>query len=115
MKQSRALNALASLSSEHRLQTMRQLIAAGKPGMAAGDIAASLEIGASRLSFHLSALESAGLVRSERQGRRILYRADFAAMRDLISYLMVDCCGGHPDICPAGPVADHSALGIAKT
>ena len=53
----------------------------------------------STMSHHLASLERAGLVHSERQSRQIHYRADYAGMRRLLSFLMQDCCGGAPEMC----------------
>ena len=62
--------------------------------MAAGAIAEALGVPNSSLSFHLAHLHRAGLIRQERQGRSLLYRADYAAMNELVGYLMENCCGG---------------------
>ena len=84
--------ALAALAQEHRLTAFRALVAAGAKGMAAGEIADALGLAPSSLSFHLKALAQAGLVRVERQGRVLRYRADFAAMRALVDTLTENCC-----------------------
>jgi len=67
--------------------------------MAAGEVAAALRTAPSTLSFHLGALEQAGLVRSTRQGRHIIYAVRFAGLRELLSYLTETCCGGRPELC----------------
>lgn len=89
-----AVSALAALAQEHRLAIFRLLIQAGEEGLAAGAIAERLGIPASSLSFHLAQLNRAGLVGQERQGRSIRYRADYAAMNGLVSYLLENCCAG---------------------
>ena len=99
MKLKAALAALSSLSQETRLAVFRHLIAAGREGASAGAIAAALDVPAPTLSFHLKELEHAGMIASERSGRSIVYTADFERMRELLSYLMDDCCGGRPEIC----------------
>lgn len=86
--------ALGALAQSHRLAAFRALVEAGPAGLPAGDIATRLEIAASSLSFHLAQLERAGLVRSRRAGRSIIYAADFAAMTALVGYLTENCCGG---------------------
>lgn len=104
MEQSRALNALAALANEHRLKAVRLMVPRGADGLTAGEIGAALDLSASRLSFHLNTLESAGLIRSERRGRHIHYHARHDRLRDLMGYLLTDCCCGHPDICsPLAP------------
>jgi DNA-binding transcriptional ArsR family regulator len=64
--------------------------------MAAGAIAEALGLPNSSLSFHLAHLNRAGLIRQERQGRSLVYRADYGAMNGLVAYLMENCCGGVP-------------------
>jgi len=89
-----ALSALSALAQEHRLAVFRLLVQAGPEGLAAGDIAEKLKLPASSLSFHLSHLKQGGIVEVERQGRSIIYRADFAAMNGLMAYLLENCCAG---------------------
>ena len=90
--------ALAALAQEHRLQAFRFLVQRGPDGAAAGAIADHLNIPPSSLSFHLAQLERAGLVLRVRQGRSLIYSADFAAMGALVGYLTENCCGNR-DIC----------------
>lgn len=94
----RVLDALSALSQETRLRIVKFLIRAGPEGAAAGAIGAAVDATASRLSFHLTALEHAGLVQSERASRNIIYRACYDQIGGLINYLLVDCCGNHPDV-----------------
>ena len=89
-----AVTALSALAQEHRLALFRLLVQAGEDGMPAGTIAERLGVPNSSLSFHLAHLNRAGLVRQERQGRSLIYRADYAAMNALVGYLMENCCGG---------------------
>ena len=96
MNEKFALSAFAAISQETRLRIVRQLVVAGADGMAAGAIAEALGGAApSRVSFHLSQLEHAGLVESRRDGRSIIYSASFPALSDLVAFLMHDCCQGH--------------------
>lgn len=96
MKVESAVAALSALAQEHRLALFRLLVQAGKKGMAAGAIADALGVPNSSLSFHLAHLSRAGLIRQERQGRSLVYRADYEAMNGLIAFLMENCCGGAP-------------------
>ena len=100
MNEPQALTAIAALSQETRLRIVRLLVRAGPEGMAAGAIGEALG-GAttSRLSFHLTHLEHAGLIRSRRDGRFIIYSAVYGALAGLVGFLMKDCCQGHPEIC----------------
>ena len=61
--------------------------------MAAGAIAAALDVPASSLSFHLAHMERAGIVQRLRRGRSLIYSADYGAMNRLVGYLMENCCG----------------------
>lgn len=89
-----AVSALGALAQEHRLALFRLLVQAGHDGMAAGAIAERLGVPNSSLSFHLAQLTQAGLIGQERQGRSLIYRADYAAMNGLVAYLMENCCSG---------------------
>lgn len=105
MDSASAVAALGALAQEHRLSLFRLLVRAGPEGIAAGAIASALGIPASSLSFHLSQLQHAGLIRSERRSRSILYRADVEALRALMLFLAKDCCGGRAELCR--PLADE--------
>lgn len=94
--------ALAALAHEHRLALFRLLVQTGSDGMAAGAIAGALDLPNSSLSFHLAHLTRAGLIRQDRQGRSLIYTADYPAMTGLIAYLTENCCGGAA--CEAVPV-----------
>ena len=110
MKSERAVRALGALAQEHRLAMFRLLVQAGTGGMPAGAIAEALSIPNSSLSFHLAALTKAGLVVQERRGRSLIYSADYAAMNDLVGYLMENCCGGaecSTSACDAEPTQER--------
>jgi ArsR family transcriptional regulator len=94
MKQDDALQALGALAHEHRLAVFRLLVQAGPEGRAAGEIAERLAMPASSLSFHLAHLTRAGLITQRRDGRSLIYAADFAAMNGLVGFLTENCCGG---------------------
>lgn len=94
-----AVQVLAALAQESRLSAMRLLIVAGPSGLSAGELADRLRMPASTTSFHLSALERAGLVQSTRHARQIIYAVQFVALRELISFLTEECCGGRPEMC----------------
>ena len=86
--------ALGALAQPHRLAAFRLLVQAGPAGMAAGALAEALEVPNSSLSFHLAQLSGAGLIVQRRQGRSLIYSADFAAMNRLVAFLTENCCGG---------------------
>ena len=89
----------AVLAQETRLNLVRLLASRGASGLAAGEIADNLGVAPSTLSFHLAALEQAGLVLSTRQGRRIIYAVRFIRLRQLLAFLSETCCGGRPELC----------------
>lgn len=94
-----AAAAFAALAQETRLDLMRLLIARGASGLPAGEIATRLAVPSSTLSFHLSALERAGLTQSTRQGRQIVHAVRIAGLRRLLGFLTEACCGGRPELC----------------
>ena len=101
---STTVKALGALAQESRLNAFRLLVQSGPDGLAAGEIARRLEIPHNTLSSHLAILSNAGLLTSHRQSRSIIYRIDFDGTRDLLSFLMQDCCQGPPELC--SPVLD---------
>ena len=94
-----AVAALSALAQETRLAVFRQLVQAGSQGVAAGEMARSLGVVPNTLSAHLNVLGHAGLVRSRRASRSIIYTADYDRMGDLLGYLVHDCCNGSPEVC----------------
>lgn len=67
--------------------------------MAAGAIADQENVPPPTMSFHLKELERAGLILSRREGRNVIYAADYGGVRDLIDFLLADCCGGDKRLC----------------
>lgn len=94
MESTAAVEALAALAQESRLQTYRLLVQAGPEGVAASGIAEQLGIPANTLSFHLKALTHAGLIHSRQEGRFIYYSANYEQMNALLGFLTENCCGG---------------------
>ncbi len=113
MESERAIKRLSALAQESRLAVFRLLVQAGSDGVAAGEIARELSITPNTLSAHLSILANAGLVASRRDGRSIIYRADYPSMGELLLYLTEDCCQGRPEMC--APLADVAARCCAQT
>jgi ArsR family transcriptional regulator len=104
MEEKTAVTALAALAQEMRLRIFRALIGAAPQGLTPGSLAATLDVPASTLSFHLKELMHAGLVTQERDGRSLIYRPDIAHMNGLLEYLTAHCCQGAA--CDATAVAD---------
>ena len=99
MELSEAAAVFAALSVDTRIGLLRLLMARGPNGLPAGDIAARLGLPASTTSFHLAALERAGLTQSTRQGRQIIHAARIAGVRNVLAFLTETCCGGRPELC----------------
>jgi DNA-binding transcriptional ArsR family regulator len=96
--------ALAALAQPTRLDVFRLLVKHEPEGLPAGDIARELAVPHNTMSSHLGILARAGLVRSQRRSRSIIYRADLNELREVVTFLLQDCCGGHPDVC--APLVD---------
>ena len=94
METSTAVTALSALAQESRLDAFRLLVQAGPEGMAAGDVSERLGIPPATLSFHLAQLRHAGLANVRRQGRSLIYSADYDGMNELVAFLMENCCAG---------------------
>ena len=82
-----------------RLDVYRLLVKRGPEGMVAGEIATTLNVPPTNLSFHLMALTQAKLLTVEQEGRFQRYCANIPLMLDLIAYLTEECCAGHPEQC----------------
>lgn len=89
-----AVGALAALAQESRLAIFRLLVEVGPRGLPAGMVGRRLDMPGATLSFHLTQLRQSGLVRHWRNGRSIVYAADFAAMNTLMGFLTENCCRG---------------------
>ena len=99
MESEKAVQKLSALAQDARLAVFRLLVKAGPDGMAAGDIARKLKTAPNTMSAQLRLLSNAGLIRARRDGRSIIYAADFDGMSDLLLFLTEDCCGGRREIC----------------
>ncbi len=88
-----------SLASGIRLDVFRLLVKNAPTGLVAGEIAASLELPPTNLSFHLKAMTHTGLLNVTQEGRFQRYRANLAVMQALVDYLTAECCTGHPEHC----------------
>ena len=105
MKRKTAIAALAALAQENRLDVFRLLVQAGADGLPAGRIAERLGLAAPTLSFHLAQLKHAGLILMRRNGRSLIYAANYKGMNALMAYLTENCCGGAVADCVPGAVA----------
>ncbi|MEX0964451.1 MAG: helix-turn-helix transcriptional regulator [Pseudohongiellaceae bacterium] len=83
-----------ALSQETRLRAFRLLVKAGPTGLAAGVLSETLGTPHNTMSFHLNHLSNAGIVTSRKDGRSIIYSANFDVTRDLLAFIVKDCCSG---------------------
>ncbi|PRY98976.1 ArsR family transcriptional regulator [Jezberella montanilacus] len=96
MKSKNAISALLALAQESRLVIFRTLVQVGPSGMSAGKIGQVTEIAPSSISFHMKELVNAEMVTARKDGRFIIYTANFDTMSELIAFLTENCCGGNP-------------------
>ena len=94
MKKTDAVTALAALAQDNRLDVFRLLVVAGPEGMPAGEIARALKLAPSVLTFHFDRLRMAELVTARRDGRSVIYAANFETMNALLGFLTENCCRG---------------------
>lgn len=99
MEQDQAIRVFESLASGLRLGIYRLLMRHGHEGLVAGEIASTLGVPPTNLSFHLKALTQSGLLNVTPEGRYQRYRANLPLMHDLIAYLTAECCAGHLEQC----------------
>ncbi len=102
MEKSDAIAALAALAQDTRLDVFRLLVRAGTDGLPAGQIGERLGLPSATLSFHLNQLRHAGLISFRREGRSLIYAAEYAAMNSLLTYLTENCCEGEAAGCGVG-------------
>jgi ArsR family transcriptional regulator len=95
-----AVSRLAALAQESRLRIFKALVEQGPTGLPAGKIAEQLGLAPATLSFHLKELSHANLLHSVQDGRFVIYRVNFEAMQDLLTYLTDNCCAGSPCLAP---------------
>ena len=93
MKSAQAVRALGALAQD----TVQQ----GPEGLAAGTIAARLDLPAPTLSFHLKELANAALIEPRQDGRFVYYSANYDQMNGLLAFLSENCCQGACAVEPA--------------
>lgn len=99
MDETQAVTSLAALAHPQRLHIFRLLVAEGPNGLPASEIADAVKATATAASFHLKELDRAGLIRGTRDGRFVRYAVNVEGMRQLLAYLVDDCCNGQPELC----------------
>jgi ArsR family transcriptional regulator len=107
--------ALSALAQEHRLAIFRLLVQAGPDGLPAGQVAESLGLAPNTLTFHFDRLRTAGLVTVRREGRSMIYAAQFETMNALLGFLTENCCQGSPEHCAPAVCAPPNAKASKPT
>lgn len=97
---------LEALGNPTRLSVYRMLVRAGDAGVSVGQLQAALDIAPSTLSHHVKALVIAGLIQQERRSTTLVCRARYDVMRDLVGFLVAECCVGSDCSVGAPSVAD---------
>jgi ArsR family transcriptional regulator len=118
MEKTDAVTALAALAQDSRLDVFRLLVQAGPGGLPAGEVAETLALPPSALTFHFDKLRMAGLVTVRREGRSMIYAARYETMNGLLAYLTENCCAGDastcaPAVCAPKPARMKRAKAIA--
>ena len=98
MKKAEVVAALAALAQGNRLDVFRLLVQAGPEGMPAGAVANALDLAPNTLTFHFDRLRAAGLITVRREGRSMIYAAQFEQMNALLGFLTENCCAGVPTV-----------------
>jgi DNA-binding transcriptional ArsR family regulator len=106
MERSDVVAALAALAQDNRLDVFRLLVQAGPHGMPAGAVASALDLPPNTLTFHFDRLRMAGLVSVRREGRSMIYAAQYPRMNELLGFLTENCCKG----APCAPAAANKAV-----
>lgn len=99
MDKDTTIEAFAALAQPSRLDAFKLIVMHEPEGIPAGEVSRLLGVPQNTMSSHLAILSRAGLISSQRQSRSIIYRANFANLREAINFLLKDCCAGHPAIC----------------
>jgi ArsR family transcriptional regulator len=115
METSDAVSALNALAQEHRLAVFRLLVQAGPNGLPAGQVAEVLDLAPNTLTFHFDRLRGAGLVTVRRDGRSMIYAAQFDTMNALLAFLTENCCQGAPEKCAPAVCQPAKPSGAKRT
>jgi ArsR family transcriptional regulator, arsenate/arsenite/antimonite-responsive transcriptional repressor len=114
MEKNNAVAALAALAHDNRLDVFRLLVQAGPEGMPAGAVATALKLAPNTLTFHFDRLRTAGLVTVRRDGRSMIYAAQFDTMNALLDFLTENCCVGAPEKCAPAAMCKPARAKRAK-
>jgi DNA-binding transcriptional ArsR family regulator len=98
----------SAMGTEPRLCIMQLLLTAHPEGLVVSEIQEELEIPNSTLSHHLDKLRTESLVEVQREGTFLRYRANTAALQELLQFLYAECCTRNQALKP------HDIIQICK-
>ena len=84
----------SALGQPIRIEILRLLVPLGDQGLPVGEIRDRVGLAPTTFGFHLNALVQAGAVLTRKEGRYVIATPNFAAIRDVIDFLMKNCCEG---------------------
>ncbi|MCY0146373.1 metalloregulator ArsR/SmtB family transcription factor [Hoeflea sp. G2-23] len=93
-----AVKVLSVLAHEGRVLLLQTLVQAGEKGASVGALAEAIGQNLKTVSAQLQLMADAGLVRARREGKQMIYCAQYDTLGALFSFIMHDCCGGHEDL-----------------
>ena len=82
----------AAMGSEPRLRIVRLLLTCYPAGLIVGEIQNEIGIAGSTLSHHLEKLKQEDLVVATREGTAWRYTANAEAFKELLNFLLAECC-----------------------
>ena len=94
MNDTKAASAFAALGHPARVAILRLLVQAGDKGLSVSTMREHLNMPATTFGHHLKAMVDANVVQQTRLGRTLISVAHYAAIRNLVAFLMEDCCRG---------------------
>ena len=99
MNNQTAVDLLSVLGSGLRLAIFRILLQAGKDGLNPKYISDKLSIKPNKLSFHLNSLKKHNLVNNKKNGRELIYFANYKTIPKSIRLSFENCCKGNEGEC----------------
>jgi DNA-binding transcriptional ArsR family regulator len=91
-----ALQVMSALAQSTRFEVFQRLVEELPEGMASGDLAVATGSSPNTMSAHLAILSRAGLVRSDKVGRTVIYTVDTSKVEELSDFLARTCEGAKP-------------------
>ncbi|WP_082733859.1 ArsR/SmtB family transcription factor [Polycladidibacter hongkongensis] len=99
MNENSAISALSALAHKDRLAAFRLILKHSPKGLPSGEVAHLLAIAPTRMSFHLTTLQKAGLLTTHKHGRQVFYALHNSTMQSLLHFLTENCCSAGDETC----------------